>query len=130
MCIRDRLSPVIQAAIVHAQFETIHPYGDGNGRIGRALLYRVLAMRGAIRSTAPPLSPIIVRDRQPYIAGLTAYREGQPSTWVDTFVHLLDNACGYSLLLSGALTDLGETWNERVSGIRRNACLLYTSDAA
>jgi Fic family protein len=115
------LSPVIQAAIVHAQFETIHPYGDGNGRIGRALLYRVLAARGTIRNTAPPISPIIVKDRQPYIDGLTAYRDGQPSVWVDAFVKLLDNACGYSLLLSGFLTELERSWNERVRDIRRTA---------
>lgn len=115
------LSPIIQAAIVHAQFETIHPYGDGNGRIGRALLYRILATRGAIRNTAPPISPIIVNDRQPYIAGLTAYRDGRPSAWVDTFVHLLNSACGYSLILAAALADLSESWNERVGDIRRSA---------
>ncbi|MCP3974291.1 MAG: Fic family protein [bacterium] len=115
------LSPIIQAAIVHAQFETIHPYGDGNGRVGRALLYRILASRGAIRNTAPPISPIIVKDRQPYIAGLTAYRNSQPSVWVDTFVQLLDSACGYSLLIAARLADLNESWAERVSDIRRSA---------
>ena len=115
------LSPIIQAAIVHAQFETIHPYTDGNGRIGRALVYRILSTRGAIRLTAPPISPIIARDRQPYIVGLTAYRDGQPSTWVDTFVHILDSACGYSLLLAASLADLTRSWNERVGDVRRNA---------
>lgn len=116
-----RLSPVIHAAVVHAQFETIHPYGDGNGRIGRALVYRVLAARGAIRNTAPPMSPIIVRDRNPYIAGLTAYRDGQPTAWIDTFVQILDSACGYSLLLNAALTELTEVWSGKVSDIRKSA---------
>lgn len=115
------LSPIIQAAIVHAHFETIHPYTDGNGRIGRALVYRVLSTRGAIRKTAPPISPIIARDRQPYITGLIAYRDGQPSRWVDAFVHLLDSACGYSLLLAASLADLTRTWKERVGDVRRNA---------
>ncbi|MCL1693300.1 MAG: Fic family protein [Actinomycetia bacterium] len=115
------LSPIIQAAIAHAQFETIHPYTDGNGRIGRALVYRILSTRGAIRMTAPPISPIIARDRRPYIAGLTAYRDGQPSTWLDTFVHLLDSACGYSLLLAASLADLARSWNERVADVRSNA---------
>ncbi len=115
------LSPIIQAAIAHAQFETIHPCTDGNGRIGRALVYRILSTRGAIRMTAPPISPIIARDRRPYIAGLTAYRDGQPSTWVDTFVHLLDSACGYSLLLAASLADLALSWKERVGDVRCNA---------
>jgi len=115
------LSPIIQAAIAHAQFETIHPYTDGNGRIGRALVYRILSTRGAIRMTAPPVSPIIARDRRPYIAGLTAYRDGRPSTWIDAFVHILDSACGYSLLLAASLTDLARSWNDRVGDVRRNA---------
>lgn len=116
-----RLSPVIHAAVVHAQFETIHPYGDGNGRIGRALVYRVLAARGAIRNTAPPISPIIVSDRHPYIAGLTAYRDDQPTAWIDTFVQILDNACGYSLLLNAALAELTKSWSGKVGDIRRSA---------
>jgi len=116
-----RLSPVIHAAIVHAQFETIHPYVDGNGRIGRALVYRVLAARGAIRNTAPPMSPIIVQDRHPYIAGLTAYRDGQPTAWIDTFVQILDVACSYSLLLNAGLAELTKTWSEKISDIRHGA---------
>lgn len=115
------LSPIIQAAIAHAQFETIHPYTDGNGRVGRALVYRILAARGAIRNTAPPISPIIVRDREPYISGLTAYRDGQPSTWVDTFVLTLNGGCAYSLLLAASLTALTQSWHERVSDVKRSA---------
>jgi len=115
------LSAIIQAAIVHAQFEAIHPYTDGNGRIGRVLIYRILATRGAIRNTAPPISPIIVRDRRPYIAGLNAYRNAQPSTWIDSFVQILDGGCAYSLLLAASLTDLARSWDERISDIKRNA---------
>jgi len=115
------LSPIIQAAVAHAQFETIHPYTDGNGRIGRALVYRILSTRGAIRMTAPPISPVIARDRRPYISGLTAYRDGQPSTWIDTFVRILDSACGYSLLLAASLTDLTQSWKERIGDVRSNA---------
>ena len=115
------LSPIIQAAIVHAQFETIHPYTDGNGRIGRALIYRILSTRGAIRDTAPPISPVIVRDRRPYIAGLNAYRNSQRSTWIDTFIQILDGGCAYSLLLAASLTDLTRSWHGRVSDIKRNA---------
>lgn len=47
---RDDVAPVAQAAIVHAQFENIHPFADGNGRVGRALIYTVLSRRGEASS--------------------------------------------------------------------------------
>ncbi|MFV1962769.1 MAG: Fic family protein [Acidimicrobiia bacterium] len=115
------LSPIIQAAVAHAHFEAIHPFGDGNGRIGRALIYRMLASRGAIWTAPPPISPFILQDPHTYIAGLTAYRSGQTSVWVDTFVRLLDDACVHSLLLASAVANLTETWTERVSDVRRDS---------
>jgi len=115
------LSPIIQAAVAHAHFETIHPYGDGNGRIGRALIYRILASRGAIVTAPPPISPFIVGDPHRYINGLTAYRNGQPTVWIDTFVKLLEDACAYSLDLASAVANLTEAWTERVSDVRRGS---------
>ena len=57
----DRLDPVTQAAVLHAQFESIHPYGDGNGRIGRILIGWVLCHRLDL-TVPPPVSLIIARD--------------------------------------------------------------------
>lgn len=73
---RDDLPPLAQGAIAHAQFETIHPFGDGNGRTGRALLHSVLLHTGAIRRVTVPISAGLLAERDTYFSALTAYRAG------------------------------------------------------
>lgn len=79
---RDDLSPIAQAAIVHAQFESIHPFIDGNGRIGRALIHAVLRRRRASRHLAVPIASALVAHRDRYFAALNDYRAGTVSTIV------------------------------------------------
>ena len=67
-------APLIQAALVHAQFETIHPFTDGNGRVGRALIHCVLARRRLTPTAMLPISLVLATLRHTYIDGLTAYR--------------------------------------------------------
>jgi Fic family protein len=73
-CNGDGLPAVAQAAIAHAQFETIHPFVDGNGRTGRALIHLVLRRRGLSRRILPPVSLVLATWAQDYVAGLTATR--------------------------------------------------------
>ncbi|WIB63758.1 Fic family protein [Curtobacterium sp. MCBD17_040] len=79
----DDVHPVAQAAIVHAQFETIHPFTDGNGRIGRALLGAVLRRRGVARSTVVPVASALSADTEHYFDSLTAYRDGDADRIVE-----------------------------------------------
>jgi Fic family protein len=76
------VDPVTQAAVAHAQFENIHPYGDGNGRIGRILIGWILAHRTGV-SVPPPVSVFIARDPGGYLAGLTRFRFGELDPWVE-----------------------------------------------
>jgi Fic family protein len=76
---RDDVAPIAQAGIAHAQFETIHPFADGNGRGGRALIYTVLRRRGEITQYIPPISLILAAEPKGYIGGLNAYRQGELS---------------------------------------------------
>ena len=77
-CNNDTLPAVAQAAIAHAQFETIHPFADGNGRTGRALVHFVLRRRGLATRVLPPISLVLATWANDYVAGLgaTRYRAG------------------------------------------------------
>jgi Fic family protein len=73
-CSTDILPAVAQAAIAHAQFETIHPFVDGNGRTGRALIHLLLRRRGLVARVLPPVSLILATWAKTYINGLTGFR--------------------------------------------------------
>jgi Fic family protein len=73
-CNDDQLPAIVQAAIAHAQFETIHPFVDGNGRTGRVLIHLILRLRGVAPRVVPPISLILATRSQDYVEGLTATR--------------------------------------------------------
>jgi len=79
----DALPPLVQAALVHAQFETIHPFADGNGRTGRALVQVVLRRRGIAPDYVPPISVVLANAKERYIAGLTDFRAERVEAWVE-----------------------------------------------
>ena len=76
---RRDIDPLAQAAIAHAQFETIHPFTDGNGRTGRALISALLLACGVTRHVILPVSSGLLHDTDGYIQALTDYRAGEPS---------------------------------------------------
>ncbi|MCU1404008.1 MAG: Fic family protein [Glaciihabitans sp.] len=82
---RDDVPVMVQAAIGHAQFESIHAFTDGNGRIGRALVSAVLRRRGVTRNAVVPLASGLLARRDDYFASLGAYRRGDPAPLVDLF---------------------------------------------
>src|SRR5215469_769229 len=76
----------LQAAIAHAQFESIHPFTDGNGRIGRALINTILRRRGATTHVVVPLASALVARRDDYFDALDSYRSGDLGPLLGTFV--------------------------------------------
>lgn len=84
---RSDLPAVLQAAIAHAQFETIHPFADGNGRTGRCLIHLILRRRGISLRVVPPVSVVLAANAAEYVAGLTAFRDLDAATWVETSRH-------------------------------------------
>ena len=82
---RGDLDAVSRAALAHAQFEAIHPYGDGNGRLGRVLVSRVLRRSGVTARSTAPISVAIARDPGGYLSGLRLFERGDHDPWVRWF---------------------------------------------
>jgi Fic family protein len=109
---RDDLPPVLQAAVAHAQYETIHPFMDGNGRAGRALIGMILIRRGVANDVLPPISLILAGDADSYVRGLTSYRYTSGNDWIDFFSGALIHATNSSELLAQQVAELKERWLE------------------
>jgi Fic family protein len=117
---RDDVDPVTSAAVAHAQFETIHPFADGNGRIGRVLVGWILRQRLRI-NYPPPVSLQMARDVGGYQAGLTLYRQDQVDAWVAWFADAVISAAERSGDVLDAIARLADTWNEAVSDLRSDS---------
>ncbi len=109
---RADMSAVVQAAIVHAQFETIHPFADGNGRVGRALIHVVFRRRGLSSRFAPPISIVLAANGKRYVEGLDAYRQGSTSEWCRFFARVTVDAINRSRTLAADLVGLRAEWLE------------------
>jgi Fic family protein len=123
---RDDLDPVAQAAIAHAQFEVIHPFADGNGRIGRVLAAWVLARR-LLLVVPPPLSVAIAGDVGGYTSGLTLFRLGDHNSWARWFADAIRGAGQAQSDLVAEVGALKQQWRERLS---KRAGRALRSDAA
>ncbi|WOF24479.1 Fic family protein [Microbacterium betulae] len=115
-------SPVVRAAIVHAQFETIHPFIDGNGRTGRALIHTILRRADALRNALIPISTVFAGDTDAYIAGLTGYRADPPALdeWVIGFAQAAEKAAGNAVRLAEDIAALDREVYDRLVAFRRD----------
>lgn len=121
-------APLIQAGLAHAQFETIHPFTDGNGRVGRALIHTVLARRGLTPTAVLPISLVLLTRSDEYVDGLGAYRYvGAPedagarsgvARWLTTFLAATLTAVEQSRVFAADLRELRLGWLERVNAHR------------
>ncbi len=117
---REDVDAVTSAAVLHAQFETIHPFADGNGRLGRVLVGSVLARRLGV-SVPPPVSLQMARDVGGYQSGLTLFRQGDVDAWVSWFADAVADAAERSGQVLDAVGALQETWRVRLADVRADA---------
>ena len=130
-CNSDSLPALAQAAVAHAQFETIHPFADGNGRTGRALVHMVLRRRGLGLRILPPVSLILATWSQDYIDGLTGTRyvgladSSDAHSGINRWIALFASACGRAVEDANRFEEqvraLQSSWRERVGRVRRDS---------
>ena len=124
---RTDLPLLPQAAIAHAQFETIHPFPDGNGRTGRALVHAMLRGRGLTRNVTVPVSAGLLTNTDAYFASLTAYREGEPAAIVERFAEASFAATANGRELVRDLRDIRARWDTKIKA-RRGASARTLAD--
>ena len=125
--------PVLRAAIVHAQFETIHPFPDGNGRTGRALIPIALLSDDRESTLHLPISRALLANRSTYYDALDSFRyEGPPhdplrSTGLEPWVELLADSIQRATeqVRTGAdlAADLMKDWQNRLGSIRSDSAV-------
>lgn len=117
---RTEVPAMTAIAITHAQFETIHPYTDGNGRTGRAIVQAMLRQRGITRNVAVPVSAGLLADVPRYHRALTEYRNGNVDPIVRIFAEATFRAVDNSTQLVSDLRGIRQGWNSKLTA-RRNS---------
>lgn len=112
---RGDIPALPQIAIAHAQFETIHPFTDGNGRTGRALIQAMLRRKGLTRNITVPVSAGLLTDTDSYFAALTAYREGDPAPIVRRVSEAAVTAVVNGRQLVDDLHAVRAEWNDKIT---------------
>ncbi|MBA2272315.1 MAG: Fic family protein [Actinobacteria bacterium] len=111
------LPPLVQAAIAHAQFENIHPFDDGNGRTGRALIQVILRRRKLAPSFVPPISVVLAADKDRYINGLTLYRDDRIGDWLEMFASVAARAATLAAKYVDRVAALQTHWRRQVEEV-------------
>ncbi len=127
----DHHSPLVQAAIAHAQFETLHPFTDGNGRTGRALIHAVLRRRGLAPTFVPPISLVLATWSNDYVNGLMTFRHlSEPdsvqrstaaSEWLRMFAAATSRSCRDAEVYSESIDEMAVSWRSRLGRVRANS---------
>lgn len=127
----DDHSPLVQAAIAHAQFETLHPFADGNGRTGRALIHVVLRRRGLAPTFVPPISLVLATWSDDYVNGLmtfrhltapdSAERSAAAVEWLRMFATATSRACQDADAYSDDIDEMTATWRSKLGRVRANS---------
>jgi len=124
---RNDLPVLAQSALTHAQFETIHPFPDGNGRTGRAMVHSMLKGKDLTQKVTVPISAGLLTDTNSYFEALTAYREGDPSAIVHRFAEASFVAVTNGRQLAEEIKSTRAGWDEKITA-RRDAAAWRLAD--
>ena len=127
----DRAAPLIDAALAHYQFEAIHPFADGNGRVGRMLITLMLIENGTLPQPLLYMSPYLERHKDRYIDLMYAVsRDGAWEAWIDFFLEAVAASAEETIAVVERLQDLQRAYRERFQTARRSALMLRIIDLA
>lgn len=119
---RDDLPAIPQAAIMHAQFENIHPFTDGNGRTGRALISALMRQRGHTKHTTIPIAAALAAQREDYFSTLWKYRDdGDAGPVISLISAAITVTSKESRVTAARLEDMPAQWNDQASRPRRDS---------
>ncbi|MWB97005.1 Fic family protein [Agromyces seonyuensis] len=118
---RDDLPPLVQIAVAHAQFETVHPFVDGNGRTGRAFVQAMLRGKELSSHTTVPLSAGLLAEIDAYFDALTAFRAGDAEPIVRRFAAASRFAAVTGRELVETLALIVEEDEQKLAGVRSHA---------
>jgi Fic family protein len=123
-------SKLAQCALVHYQFETIHPFGDGNGRVGRLLIVLQLIQLELLSASLIYPSVYFERNRDEYYALLQKVREqGAWDEWIGFFVRGIQQQCHETITFTQHILRLREELPQMIGNVRRRASLSAVLDA-
>lgn len=118
---RDDVPSLMKAALAHAHFENIHPFEDGNGRTGRALVHSILRKEGVCNNSLVPISAGLLTSPQRYYRALDLYREGNAGPIVALFAESATIAVNNGRALSADILEIKEMWNEKLRSVRSHS---------
>jgi Fic family protein len=118
---RTDLPLLAQAAVAHAQFETIHPFVDGNGRTGRALIHALLRGHGLTRNVTVPVSAGLLTNTGGYFEALTAYRAGDIGPIIERLAEASFAATANGRVLVNELRRIRASWDGEIAARRDSA---------
>ena len=124
----DGYPPLVRLALSHYQFEAIHPFLDGNGRVGRLLLVLMLVEQNLLPLPLLYLSAYFERHRQRYYDLLGVSARGDWRAWVEFFLRGVATEARDAVDRAKRLQDLRQSWRERLTEVRVSAKLLEAAD--
>lgn len=128
---RGVASPLIDAAMAHYQFESIHPFADGNGRIGRMLIALMLVENDTLPQPLLYMSPWLERHKDQYIDLMFAVsKKGEWDSWVAFFLDAMTASANETIRVVERIQDLKQEYRERFQQARRSALMLRIIDLA
>ncbi|WP_332686407.1 Fic family protein [Bosea sp. (in: a-proteobacteria)] len=126
---REATPPLVDAALIHYQFEAIHPFADGNGRVGRILIPVALFDRKALLHPALFLSPVLERRKDEYIDRMfEVSRAGDWEGWLGFFMSVVEESCRETIAIADRLFLLRERYRKTLQSAGRSALLLSIVD--